>query len=81
MTKQTTDSVSMVRQGSRREFVRTCGRCSLLAGIAVLGGLLALRKPGAGGVEACLKRRPCHGCNLFADCAKPEAVSARKGQS
>ena len=63
----------------RRAFLRDCVRYPLLAGLAVLGGVLALRKGDPNFVEPCVKQRVCRGCGLFGDCAKPQAVATRKG--
>lgn len=62
----------------RREFLRDCIRYPLLAGLAVLGGVLALRKGDPNFVETCVKQRVCRGCGLFMDCAKPQALATRK---
>ena len=63
----------------RRAFLRDCIRYPILAGLAVLGGALALRKGDPNFVESCVKQRVCRGCGLFADCAKPQAVATRQG--
>ena len=62
----------------RRAFLRDCVRYPILAGFAVLGGVLALRKGDPAAVEQCLKQRVCRGCSLFDDCDKPQAAETRR---
>lgn len=65
-------------EASRRAFLRDCIRYPILAGLAVVGGMLALRKGDPNFIEPCLKQRVCRDCGLFRDCAKPQAAAARK---
>jgi hypothetical protein len=66
---------------TRRAFLSSCIRYPILAGLAVLGGTLALRQGDPNYAEPCLKQRVCRDCGLFHDCAKPQAQATRKGKS
>jgi hypothetical protein len=63
---------------SRRAFLRACARYPILAGLALLGGGLALRRPDQAVAVPCLKQRVCRGCGAFAGCVLPQAVAARQ---
>ena len=63
---------------TRREFLRACLRYPVLAGLGVLGGLLAMRGLRYTGFEPCIKSRVCRSCQLFVNCEKPQAVETRK---
>jgi hypothetical protein len=63
---------------SRRAFLRACVRYPILAGLAVLGGALALRKAAPSLAEPCVKQRACRNCRLVEDCVWPQAVAARR---
>jgi hypothetical protein len=65
---------------TRREFFRACVRYPVLGGLAVLGGLLAVRGLQSNGIEPCIKSRVCRSCQLFAGCEKPQAAQTRKSQ-
>ncbi len=66
---------------TRRGFLTDCGRGTILAGLAVLGGWLALRKGDPEFVERCLKQRVCQGCGLFHGCTLPQADATRRRAS
>jgi hypothetical protein len=66
---------------NRRAFLRACARYPILAGLALLGGVLALRRDDASATVPCLKQRACSGCGAFAGCALPQAVATRKNPS
>jgi hypothetical protein len=66
---------------NRRAFLRDCVRYPVLAGLAFLGGGLALRRPDPSADVPCLKQRVCQGCGAYADCALPQAVATRKSSS
>ncbi|MBI5385414.1 MAG: hypothetical protein HZA90_12115 [Verrucomicrobia bacterium] len=66
---------------SRRAFLRTCARYPALAGLAVVGGWLALRKGDPSDGEPCVKQRLCRGCSLFDNCERPQAMTTRKATS
>lgn len=63
--------------GDRRAFLRALVRYPLVAGVAALGGWLALRRVEPGAVEPCIKQRVCRGCQLFTGCDRPQAVATR----
>jgi len=62
---------------SRRAFVRDCVRYPVLAGLAVLGGWLALKKSDPSLAEPCVMSRVCRGCKLFDNCSLPQAAATR----
>ena len=59
---------------TRREFLRELGRYPLLAGLLVVGGVVATRRRDA---AACWPVRVCHDCQAFTDCRLPKAQAAR----
>ena len=59
---------------TRREFIRSLGRCAA-AGAVVGGAILLARKPSARG---CGERTPCRSCRLLGQCDLPEAKAAMK---
>jgi hypothetical protein len=63
---------------TRRAFLTGCARGTILAGLAVLGAGLAVRKGDPAWAERCLKQRVCQGCGLFEACALPQAEATRK---
>jgi hypothetical protein len=67
--------VSPVKVESRREFFRAAARYSLLALVAVAAKLAARPRALAG--QRCVNRGICSGCELFAACGLPQALSAK----
>ena len=67
-----------VRSPERRAFLRALVRLPAAAGLAVLGGWLALRRVEPGVAEPCIKHRVCRGCQLLAGCERPQAVATRE---
>ena len=63
---------------TRRAFLRGCARGTILAGLAVLGTALAVRKGDPAWADRCLKQRVCQGCGLFDACSLPQAEATRK---
>jgi hypothetical protein len=70
-----------VQPRNRRAFLRACARYPILAGLAVMGGVLAMRRADPSAPVPCLKQRVCQGCGAFADCSLPQAVATREKQS
>jgi len=66
------------RVESRREFVRTAGRYSLLGLLAAAAGLAA--RPNSKASQDCLNRGLCARCGLLVSCDLPPALSARRAQ-
>ncbi len=62
----------------RREFLRACVRYPVLAGLAVVGGVLLTRRDNPENPALCVKRRVCDSCRVFATCDRPQAKAARK---
>lgn len=69
---------SEIRSGDRRAFLRALVRYPAAAGLAVLGGWLALRQVDPGAAVPCVKQRVCRGCQLFSGCERPQAVATRQ---
>jgi hypothetical protein len=67
--------VSPVEVESRREFFRGAARYSLLALITVAASLAVRPRTPAG--QRCVNRGICSGCDLFAGCGLPQALSAK----
>ncbi len=62
---------------SRHEFWRAAARYPLLAALAVLSSVLAVKHRSRAGEGACLNRGLCHGCGVFSSCGLPPALAAR----
>jgi hypothetical protein len=71
------ETTNMAVESTRREFFRACFRYPVLAGLGVLGGVLAMRGLQSNGVVPCIKSRVCRDCGLFVNCEKPQASEAR----
>jgi hypothetical protein len=71
----------LTNQPSRRDFLQDCGRGAILAGLAVLGAVLGLRKGDPAAAGSCLKQRVCRGCGLYDHCSLPQAEATRKQNS
>ncbi len=65
-------------QATRRVFLQDCARGAIMAGLAVLGVGLGLRRGDPGVTEPCLKQRVCRGCGLYDRCSLPQAAATRK---
>ena len=63
---------------SRREFFRTCARGLGLAGLGLVGGVLAARRAERVGAESCENSGVCRGCPAYSGCGLPQALSARQ---
>jgi hypothetical protein len=62
----------------RRAFLRGLARYPVLAGLALLGGVLAWRRQGDSSAAACLKQRVCRDCALYSGCELPRAMTSRR---
>ena len=74
-------NTSPPNRATRRVFLRDCARGAILAGLAVLGAVLGLRKGDPAAAEPCLKQRVCRGCGLYDHCALPQAQATRQRNS
>jgi len=65
--------------GTRREFLRSVGRTTALAGAAVVTAILAARSLRSGRLQGqtCPNLGICRGCGKIDDCRLPQAMSAR----
>ena len=61
---------------SRRQFLMTTGRYSLLAGLTFVGGVLISRSRLHS--PDCINERVCQGCTAYSSCTLPSALSARR---
>ena len=68
--------ISLQQVESRREFFRATVRYGLLAAVSVAAGLAA--RPRTPGGQRCVNRGICGGCDIFADCGLPQALSAKR---
>lgn len=62
---------------TRREFLRGAGRGAAAGALALIGGLLAVRRLWAGDKADCVIRNPCGNCLTFGACELPRATAAR----
>lgn len=64
---------------NRREFLRDCGRGAALVLLGAVGFLLFSRRGDAAKTEArCTNRGICEGCEAYADCGLPQALSKKR---
>lgn len=66
---------------SRREFIRTSGRCLGLGGLAALVAAGELKRRRLEGSADCIKLATCADCMEFGSCAKPKAGDYRRSRS
>lgn len=68
-------------QQGRREFFRDLARNVAVAGMALLGGVMAHRHRSGVGIasrQTCVARRSCRDCRKLGGCGVPRARSARE---
>jgi hypothetical protein len=63
---------------TRREFVRTASRYGLLTLVAAVAAVAARGWTAAG--QRCVNRGICSGCDVFASCGLPQALSAKSAR-
>jgi len=68
--------VPPVKVESRREFFRAAARYGLLGLMAAAASLAVRARTPAG--QSCVNRGICSGCDLFAGCGLPQALSAKR---
>ena len=66
---------------NRRDFLRGGARYALLAGVAAVGAVVAVRRGPALPGQTCVSQGLCRGCNVFQDCELPQALSAKQALS
>jgi hypothetical protein len=67
--------ISLQQVECRREFFRAAARYGLLAVVSVAAALAA--RPRTPGGQRCVNRCICSGCDVFASCGLPQALSAK----
>jgi len=66
---------------SRREFLRSCVRWPLLAGLLALSGAAARRdRRDAPGRQTCVGAGVCGACAAYPHCGLPQALSRRRAR-
>ncbi len=68
----------MFENQTRRGFIQSFARNTVLSILGLLGGFLLLRKRDDASVHTCINEFICHGCGVFNKCILPQAVSAKK---
>ena len=64
---------------SRREFLRSIGRLTIIAGLSGAAVLLFKRERLIlNDEQRCISQGLCRGCTIFEKCALPQALSARQ---
>ncbi len=71
------NSKRTVAAASRREFLRGGVRYALAAGLATASVALLRRRSNRLPRQICINEGICPGCTVFADCALPQALSAK----
>jgi len=66
---------------SRREFLRGGARYALLTAVATVSATLFQRNGGKLSGQTCVNQGICRGCEAFADCGLPQALSAKQFNS
>jgi len=63
---------------SRREFLRGGARYALLTALGAVSATLVQRSGGKLAGQTCINQGICRGCETFADCGLPQALSAKE---
>jgi len=70
--------MSAEEAGGRREFLRSAGRYTALAVLGAVAAITARRKLAG---QTCINSGICGGCNAFANCGLPQALSAKQAKA
>ncbi len=63
---------------SRRDLLRAIGRAISLGCLAIIGGVVMLRKSNSQQGQACRNLDLCQGCKVFERCALPQRLTLGK---
>lgn len=65
-------------RASRREFLRSGARYTLMAGLTAVAAMLARKRPTTLPGQTCINNSICRGCTVVHNCGLPQALSFKQ---